>query len=235
MNRKNKSDCQVRLNPSLIPRCSTTNTPTAVVYLKNRVTRGWSPSEDSPQNKAIGEDEKLRFRERLLPVLASSPPRIRSQLVPVLQKILHHDFPEKWPAFINITVQLLNTNDASSVFAGLQCLLAICRVYRFKSGENRVDFDKIVEATFPRLLTIGQGLVNEMSEEAGEMLHIVLKAYKHATFVRLRILFFGKRGTDKLSSIWRSPLENSRLLLDGARCSFIQSRKTFLLLLCQKT
>lgn len=104
--------------------------------------------------------------------------------MPILQKILHYDFPDKWPAFIPITVQLLNTNDASSIFAGLQCLLAICRVFRFKSGENRTDFDKIVEATFPRLLTIGQGLVNETSEDAGEMLHIVLKAYKHATFVR---------------------------------------------------
>jgi hypothetical protein len=118
-------------------------------------------------------------------VLSSSAPQVRQQLVPVLQKILHYDFPEKWPAFINITVQLLNTNDASSIFAGLQCLLAICRVYRFKSGDHRGDFDKIVEATFPRLLAIGQGLVNEMSEDAGEMLHVVLKAYKHATFVRL--------------------------------------------------
>lgn len=123
-------------------------------------------------------------------MLASSPPQIRQQLVPVLQKVLHYDFPEKWPAFINITVQLLNANDVSSVFAGLQCLLAICRVYRFKSGENRADFDKIVEATFPRLLTIGQGLVNETSDEAGEMLHIVLKAYKHATFVCLVISWF---------------------------------------------
>lgn len=86
---------------------------------------------------------------------------------------------------MDITVQLLNTNDPTSVMAGLQCLLAICRVFRFKSGENRADFDKIVEATFPRLLVIGQGLVNEKSEEAGEMLHIVLKAYKHATFVCL--------------------------------------------------
>jgi hypothetical protein len=118
-----------------------------------------------------------------LPVLAASPAQIRQQLVPVLQKILAHDFPEKWPSFVDITVQLLNTNDAQSVFAGLQCLLAICRVYRFKSGENRADFDKIVDATFPRLLVIGQGLINEMSEEAGEMLHIVMKAYKHATFV----------------------------------------------------
>ncbi|KIN08077.1 hypothetical protein OIDMADRAFT_187227 [Oidiodendron maius Zn] len=156
----------------------------AVVYLKNRVTRGWSPSEDTPQHKPIPEDEKLRFRERLLPVLSSSPPQIRQQLVPVLQKILHTDFPDKWPSFINITVQLLNTNDAPSIFAGLQCLLAICRVYRFKS-DKRIEFDKIVDATFPRLLAIGQGLVNEMSEDAGEMLHTVLKAYKHATYFDL--------------------------------------------------
>lgn len=84
---------------------------------------------------------------------------------------------------MDITVQLLNTNEATSIFAGLQCLLAICRVYRYKSGENRADFDKIVEATFPRLLIIGNGLVNETSDDAGEMLHLALKAYKHATFV----------------------------------------------------
>ncbi|KAB8295847.1 hypothetical protein EYC80_008669 [Monilinia laxa] len=154
-----------------------------VVYLKNRVTRAWLPSETQP--KPMADDEKARFRDRLLPFIASSPPQIRQQLVPVLQKILHYDFPDRWPSFINMTVQLLNTNEAASIFTGLQCLLAICRVFRFKSGENRADFEAIVEATFPRLLTIGQGLVNEMSEEAGEMLHIVLKAYKHATFFDL--------------------------------------------------
>jgi importin-7 len=85
---------------------------------------------------------------------------------------------------MDITIQLLNTNEASSIFAGLQCLLAICRVFRFKSGENRAGFNKIVEATFPRLLVIGTSLLNETSDEAGEMLHLCLKAYKHATFVR---------------------------------------------------
>lgn len=153
----------------------------ATVYLKNRITRAWQENEE---HKPISEDEKSRFRDRLLPVLASSPAQIRQQLVPMLQKILHHDFPERWPAFIQITLQLLNTNEATSIFAGLHCLLAVCRVYRFKSGDNRADFDKVVDATFPRLLVIGQGLVNEMSEEAGEMLHVVLKAYKDATFVR---------------------------------------------------
>ncbi|KAI9844267.1 MAG: hypothetical protein M1837_005677 [Sclerophora amabilis] len=156
----------------------------AVVYLKNRVTRAWSPGEEHLQNKPIPEEEKTGFRNRLLPILASAQPQIRQQLIPILQKVLHYDFPSKWPNFLDITMRLLNTNEANSVFAGLQCMLAICRVYRFKS-ENRADFDKIVAVSFPQLLTIGTGLVNETSNEAGEMLRTVMKAYKHAAYFEL--------------------------------------------------
>lgn len=86
---------------------------------------------------------------------------------------------------MDFTIQLLHTNDPPSVLAGLQCLLAICRAYRFKAGdgENRTHFDKIIEASFPRLLAISTELIAQESEEAGEMLHIALKAYKHATWV----------------------------------------------------
>ncbi|KAI9793136.1 MAG: hypothetical protein M1833_000821 [Piccolia ochrophora] len=156
-----------------------------VVYLKNRVTRGWQPGEEFPQHTPIPEESKVGLRNRLLPLLAAAQPQIRQQLIPVLQKILHYDFPEKWPNFMEITMQLLNTNDANSVFAGLQCLLAICRVYRFKSVENRADFDKIVAISFPRLLSIGTNLVDETSNEAGEMLRIVVKSFKHATYFEL--------------------------------------------------
>ncbi|KAL1967020.1 hypothetical protein VTN77DRAFT_3544 [Rasamsonia byssochlamydoides] len=157
----------------------------AVVYLKNRITRGWAPAEDNPLHKPIPDDERPALRERVIPVLASSPPNVRAQLIPILQKILQHDFPEQWPGFMDITLQLLGTNDANSVFAGLQCLLAICRVYRFKAGEKRTDFDKIVEHSFPQLLVIGNKLVDEESLEAAEMLRNVVKAYKHAIYFEL--------------------------------------------------
>lgn len=152
-----------------------------MVYLKNRVNRGWSPEDATHQ--PIPEGEKGGFRERLIPIIAASQPQIRNQLIPILQKILHFDFPAKWPNFLDLTLQLLNTNEASSVFTGLHCLLAICRVYRFKSVEHRKDFDKIVAVSFPQLLAIGTGLVDETSNEAGEMLRVVMKAYKHATYV----------------------------------------------------
>ena len=133
----------------------------------------------------IPDDEKARFRERLLPILAGSQNLVRHQLVPILQRILHFDFPEKWPTFMDYTLQLLNTNDPRSVLAGLQCLLAVCRAYRFKASDSdsRSHFDKIIEASFPRLLVICNELVNQESDEAGEMLHIALKCYKHATWV----------------------------------------------------
>jgi hypothetical protein len=153
------------------------------VYLKNRVTRGWAPAEVSPHHKLIPNDERPILRDRLIPILASSPPNVRAQLVPILQKVLQHDFPEQWPGFMDLTMQLLATNDANSVFAGLQCMLAICRVYRFKAGEKRTDFDKIVEHSFPHLLNIGNKLVEEESLEAAEMLRTVVKSYKHSIHV----------------------------------------------------
>jgi hypothetical protein len=160
---------------------------TAAVYFKNRVNKGWSRIDDGPPptSTAIADNEKAAVRARLVPVIASAQPNIRPQLIVALQKILHCDFPKQWPDFVDITIKLLSAQDVPSVFAGLQCLLAICRTYRFKLGDSRQDFDKIVEATFPQLLSIGNSLVNEDSLEAGEMLRHVLKAYKHAIYLEL--------------------------------------------------
>lgn len=166
------------------------------------------------------EQEKASIRNRLVPIIAASTPQIRAQLIATLQKILHYDFPEQWPDFLNITVSLLNAQDAGSVFAGLQCLLAICRVYRFKMGETRGDFDKIVEMTFPQLLSIGNNLVNETSLEAGEMLRTVLKAYKHAIYVSNKSsLVAAATDTSMPSSNFPSTSDNNRSWLAGARCS----------------
>ena len=157
-----------------------------MVYFKNRVTKGWTKVEDAaPATTQITNDEKDAVRPRIVPIIATAQPAIRAQLVVALQKILHSDFPKQWPDFVQVTTNLLNAQDLQSVFAGLLCLLAICRTYRFKMGDNRGDFDKIVEATFPQLLTIGNSLVNETSLEAGEMLRTVLKAYKHAIYFEL--------------------------------------------------
>ncbi|KFA65662.1 hypothetical protein S40285_06016 [Stachybotrys chlorohalonatus IBT 40285] len=158
-----------------------------VIYIKNRVNRSWVPTEDVSAESVIPEDEKTRIRDSLVPLLANSEGLVRQQLIPVMQRILQFDYPTKWPRFMDYTMELLNTNNPGSVLAGLQCLLAICRAFRFKAvdSSDRHHFDSIVEASFPRLLAICNELVNQESDEAGEMLHLALKAYKHATWLEL--------------------------------------------------
>lgn len=161
-----------------------------------------------------------------MPVLVASQPNVRAQLIPTLQKVLAYDFPQKWPDFLDITVQLLNAGDVASVFAGVQCLLAICKIYRFKSGENRADFEKIVALSFPQLLNLGNGLANESSLEAGEILRTVLKVYKHAIYVnqsnmscmRWKLIF------RSLTSLHRCA--NNLSWWAGARCSSTLLAKT---------
>lgn len=199
--------------------------PAAVVYLKNRISKGWSPAEEYSQAKPIPEEEKTSFRNRLVPILVASPPQVRLQLIPTLQKILAYDFPQKWPDFLDITIQLLNAGDIASVFAGVQCLLAICKIYRFKSGENRADFDKIVGLSFPQLLNIGNSLANETSLEAGEILRTVLKVYKHAIYVRTPSMphqpFLTRRSLTFLLHF-----VSNRLWLAGVRCSSPSSARS---------
>lgn len=157
---------------------------TAMLYLKNRVSKSWEVNEDAPKNVPIPEDEKPAFRDRLIPALASSSTQVRQQLVSLISKVLHYDFPEKWPAYMDITLQLLGSNDIQSVFAGVQCLLLLCRMYRFKqANDKREELDRVTQATFPTLLAIGNRLVDETSTDAGDMLKMIIKTYKHAVYV----------------------------------------------------
>ena len=155
----------------------------AAVYLKNRVSRGWAPVEDIPMHKPIPPQDKDDFRNRLLPILASSTPQVRAQLLPSLEKILRHDFPAQWPNFVDVAQQLLGTADAASVLSGLHCFLALSRTYRLKGNSSREEYDQVVQASFPRLLSIGSRLVDENSPEAWEMLHTIFKTFKHAIYV----------------------------------------------------
>lgn len=173
----------------------------AVVYFKNRVNKGWNKAEEGSTVHAITEREKAVVRSRLVPIIATSSAQTRAQLIVALQKILHYDFPKQWPDFVDVTIRLLNAGDVQSIFAGLQCLLAICRTYRFKLGDSRGDFDKIVEVSFPQLLSIGNSLVNETSLEAGEMLRTVLKAYKHAIYVSRKVAYLGCHYADGMRSL----------------------------------
>lgn len=152
----------------------------AAIYLKNKVDGFWDPL--LPVAHPIDEDEKPIFRERLIPALVKVTPQCRPILVKVLNIIVSRDFPTKWPGLLDATLVLFQTSDLDSMRAGLVCLLEICKHYRWTSGEKRAGLDKVISTSFSGVLNIGNSLVNETSNEAGEMLRDIVKIYKCATF-----------------------------------------------------
>ena len=67
----------------------------------------------------------------------------------------------------------------------MQCELAICRTYRFKAGESREEFDGVIQVSFDQILNLGNRLVSENSLQAGEMLRMIMKSFKHAIYFDL--------------------------------------------------
>lgn len=147
----------------------------AAVYLKNKVARSWDNPSATDQ---IDDNEKSHFRERILPAIISSEPPIRSQLMSVLAKILSHDFPTRWPAFLDITIQLLQSDDINYLYAGVCCLLEITRVYRYRIEEKRSGLETVISSALPLVLELGSRLCGDSSAQAAEMLHLIFKSYK---------------------------------------------------------
>jgi hypothetical protein len=88
---------------------------------------------------------------------------------------------------MEMSLALLTAGDANSVLSGLLCTFVLCKVYRFRAGDNRLDIEKVVTATFPTLLNIANRLLDEPSGEHSELLRVITKTYKHAIYVRWRL------------------------------------------------
>ncbi|KAK9477553.1 armadillo-type protein [Lipomyces japonicus] len=156
----------------------------AAVYLKNKIVRNWEIEEYDRLN-LIPEEEKAVFRERIIPSIIASSPQTRTHLISILQRIIIYDFPERWPNFLDITIQLLQSNDVQHVYAGAICLNEIAKSYKWRHSDTRRPLDRVIEVAFPLAIQISNSLLQEQNSNAGEIVHLLIKAYRSAINMEL--------------------------------------------------
>ncbi|KAK9469786.1 armadillo-type protein [Lipomyces arxii] len=156
----------------------------AVVYLKNKVVRNWE-FEELNKSTVISEIEKPAFRERLIPAIIESSSQTRQHLISVLNKVIAYDYPEKWPTFLDSTLQLLHSSDVQHVYAGLICLNEITKAYHWRTHEVRLTLDRVLELAFPIALQIAGSLLADNSTAAGDMMRLIVKSYRSAIYTEL--------------------------------------------------
>lgn len=158
----------------------------AAVFFKNRIVRRWNESFHSEENAdVIDQDEKPIIREKIISTIIVTNTHLRKQLVSALTVIITTDYPKKWPELLQIVTKLLYSQDLNSAFTGLLCLSEITRSYRWNQNEDRPELNSIINEYFPVLLKIANNLVNEENPDSGEIVKLILKIYKFATYYDL--------------------------------------------------
>ncbi|EIE23737.1 ARM repeat-containing protein [Coccomyxa subellipsoidea C-169] len=154
----------------------------AAISFKNLVRKDWDPpGSPSP----IPEEDKAAVRDNLLEGIVRAPQVVRTQLGECLKAIVHVDFPESWPGLLPIVLQNLGSQEQQRLYGALFALRILTRKYEFKDEEDRIPLGTLVDATFPILLRIFQGLLasESASLEVAELLKLVCKVFWSTTYM----------------------------------------------------
>lgn len=156
----------------------------AAVYMKNRVNKAWpKDSLEIYNTDQISDTDKSLFRPQLIQALVIASPALRAQYTSILNKMIATDYPNNWPEFYDLTLNLLQSGRIGEVYAGLTMLLELTKVYRWKTADHRAGLDSVVTNIFPVALQIATKLLLDPNLEAATMLVLILKAYKSAIAV----------------------------------------------------
>ncbi|RKP10883.1 armadillo-type protein [Thamnocephalis sphaerospora] len=148
----------------------------ASIFFKNRVQRGWKPS-DTARHPEIDAQDKEEIKKQMLSALVATPSNIGVQLVACLSVILENEYPANWPQLLPMLQEMLQSNEQKVVHSGLLALREAVKVYQWRAKERREPLNNIIRVAFPLLVNIAQQLLAHDDLEAGEMVKIACKTY----------------------------------------------------------
>ncbi|KAG5396654.1 hypothetical protein IGI04_018468 [Brassica rapa subsp. trilocularis] len=155
----------------------------ASIQFKNFIAKNWSPDDSGEQPMILQSDKEL-VRDNILVYVTQVPTLLRSQLGESLKTIIYADYPEQWPRLLDwVKYNLQN----QQIYGALFVLRILSRKYEFKSDEERTPVSRIVEETFPLLLTIFNGLIQieNPSLEIAELMKLICKIFWSSIYLEL--------------------------------------------------
>ncbi|CAL9235143.1 unnamed protein product [Arabidopsis halleri] len=155
----------------------------ASIQFKHLIAKNWSPEDPGEQQQILQSDKEL-VRDNILVYVTQVPTLLRSQLGECLKTIIYADYPEQWPRLLDwVKYNLQN----QQIYGALFVLRILSRKYEFKSDEERTPVSRIVEETFPQLLTIFNGLIQipNPSLEIAELMKLICKIFWSSIYLEL--------------------------------------------------
>lgn len=106
------------------------------------------------------------MKQHLADTLIRAPHIVQTQLGEALKTIALCDYPAAWPQLLPTLAAHLSSPDQRTMHGALVCLRVVARKYEFKDESERGPLRELVDATFPRLLAILQGVLASAAQPA---------------------------------------------------------------------
>lgn len=111
-------------------------------------------------------------------------------MIEIIKYIVGFDFPNKWGSMLpSIVIKLESSNDFQEVYGSLLSLSAIFRYYKDVLG-HKPELEELVSKTFGFLEIFAEKLLDDYGLQAASAMHIILKIFASATYVRKLYLSF---------------------------------------------
>uniref|UniRef100_A0A914MIF9 Importin N-terminal domain-containing protein n=1 Tax=Meloidogyne incognita TaxID=6306 RepID=A0A914MIF9_MELIC len=107
----------------------------AVIYMKNILYEHWSVEKDKAGSQwEFSEQDKLFIKQHIIQTIIIAPEPIIIHLCTMIQNIMRHDFPDKWPSFTLELYPLVSSDKSEELNGALLILHRLCKIFESLVG-----------------------------------------------------------------------------------------------------
>jgi len=151
------------------------------IYLKNMVMQFWAEREPievgDPVPFSIHENDKNTIRNNIVEATISAPEPIRVQLAVLIQHIVKHDYPGKWPGIVEKVAAFLQSENTGTWLGALLTLYQLVKNYEYKKPEERGPLNVAMQQLLPLLHSRCGMLLPDASEQSVLIQKQILKIF----------------------------------------------------------
>ncbi|CAK8692133.1 unnamed protein product [Clavelina lepadiformis] len=184
------------------------------IYLKNLCTQSWHDRTDRdgtpiPDVFSIHENDRAILRENIVEAIIHAPDIIRSQLTVIVNNIIKHDYPGKWPAVVDKISLHLQSDNPRSWMGSLMTLYQLVKNYEFKKVNDRGPLIAAMKIFLPVMLQLFQRFMEDHSAASALLQKQLLKILYALIQYSLPMELLNQETLDEWMKILRYVIESS--------------------------
>uniref|UniRef100_A0A1I8BG76 Importin N-terminal domain-containing protein n=1 Tax=Meloidogyne hapla TaxID=6305 RepID=A0A1I8BG76_MELHA len=118
--------------------------------MKNILYEHWSVEKENAANQwEFSEQDKLFIRQHIIETIILAPEPIKIHLCTMIQNIMRHDFPDKWPAFTLELYPLFSSEKSEELNGALLILHRLCKIFEYKRQKERTPLVEFMSKILP--------------------------------------------------------------------------------------